>query len=247
MKRPALALSLSLLTACGPATTRGMHVADGGLFPGDAAATADAGAPDAAAPVCTETITVPVRVHLLASASTSLRATWSAAQASERLTAAAAFWAGYCLQVDEESVVTTTAEAAGEAAFASATASAPIDSLRLRDALRDTVPRAALLASGWNVFVIHDFNAPTVGVFIPDPGVQSVFVAQQRIDGTPLAPFILAHELGHALSLEHYSGADRERNLMRDDPHRLVEPVELTPAQAAAASAQAASGSPPSR
>jgi hypothetical protein len=83
-----------------------------------------------------------------------------------------------------------------------------------------------------------------VGVFVPDPGVQSIFVAQQRVDGTPLGAFVLPHEFGHSFALEHYVGADRERNLMRDDPHALVEPVLLTTEQAEAARAQARTGAP---
>lgn len=228
-----------VLGACaGPVTS-----ADGG--PSGAP---DPGAGDAGAgprlPGCTRVIEVPTRVHLLASSSASLTATWSTVEARARLGAAADFWARHCLLLVEERIVTTRAEVAGEAAFAGATASAPVDRMRLRKALSDSVPRGALLSPGWNVFVIHDFNAPAVGVYVPDPGVQSVFIAQQRLDGAPLAPFVLAHEFGHSFSLEHYVGTDRELNLMRDDPDALTGAATLTPTQVDTATMQAGSGAP---
>lgn len=199
---------------------------------------------DAATAGCGPSIRVPVRVHLMDSSVPSLDADWTPADAREHLRAAAAFWARHCIDLVEESVVTTAADPAGERAFAEATASAPVDQRRLRAALSDAVPREALLTPGWNVFVIHDFAAPALGVFVPDLGVQSIFVAQQRVDGTPLGTFVLPHEFGHSFSLAHHVDADRERNLMRDDPHFLVEPVLLTAEQAEAARAQARTGTP---
>lgn len=209
----------------------------------DAGPVADAGR-DATLPGCDKTATVSVRVHLLSSANPSLNASWTANEARASLAAASAFWARHCMALVEERVVTTVAETAGEVAFADATASAPVDRMRLRTALSAAVPRSALLRPGWNVFVIRDFKAPAMGVFVPDPGLQSIFISQQRVDGTPLDPFVLAHEFGHSFSLEHYVGTRRDQNLMRDDPHLLTEPVELTPEQREAAGAQAGSGAP---
>lgn len=229
----ALAVTSLALGACaGPVTG-----ADGGPGLGDAGS-----APTL--PGCARVIQVPTRVHLLASSSPSLNATWTADEARARLRAAADFWASHCLLLVEERIVTTRAEAAGEGAFASATASAPVDRMRLRKALSDSVPRGELLTPGWNVFVIRDFNAPSVGVYVPDLGVQSIFIAQQRVDGVPLPPLVLAHEFGHSFALEHYVGPDREQNLMRDDPDALTGPATLTPAQVDAAKAQADSGGP---
>jgi hypothetical protein len=258
--RASLLVSTAFFVACQSAPTLEPAGPDASVSTdaGQVELDADAATPPDAAPTdaayadagsdaglgCGETITVSVRVHLLGSNNASLKASWTANEAREGLAAAADFWARHCIGLVEESVVTTVAETAGEVAFAAATARAPIDRMRLRDALSDAVPRAALLNPGWNVFVIHDFNAPSVGVFVPDPGLQSIFIAQQRVDGTPLGTFVLAHEFGHSFSLEHHVGADRESNLMRDDPHLLIEPVELTPEQVGAARAQAGSGAP---
>ncbi len=229
---------LAVLAACG-GSVAGRPETDAGSTGGSL--DADAGA---TLPGCSATIVVPVRMHLLASGNASLDATWTLAEARAQLTRAADFWKQSCVLLLEEGLVSTNAEAAGEAAFAAATSSTPVDSLRLRSALSATVPRAALLTPGWNVFVIHDFAAPTIGVFIPDPGVQSIFVAQQRVDGTPLAPLILAHEFGHSFALEHYAGPNRELNLMRDDPHLLTTRAELTDGQLSTAKTQAGSGAP---
>jgi hypothetical protein len=208
----------------------------------------DAQAPDAGSVVtprdCGTSLLVPVRVHLLRSTQERLNATWTPDEARVQLGAAAEFWSRHCIALAVESVVTTPATSEGEAAFATAIAAAPVERLRLRAALSAAIPRAALLSPGWNVFVIRDFGAPALGVFVPDPGVQSIFIGQQRLDGVPLPRFVLAHEFGHSFTLLHHVGPDRERNLMRDDPQALVEPVEITPEQLRSARAQAATGSP---
>jgi hypothetical protein len=235
-----LVVLLAALTSCGGRVVGPMGT-DAGSSDGSGSV---AGGSGPTLPGCSATIVVPVRMHLLASGNPSLDATWTPAEARDELTRAADFWATSCVVLREERIVSTNAEASGEAAFAMATSSMPVDSLRLRSALSATVPRTALLTPGWNVFVIRDFAAPTIGVFIPDPGVQSIFVAQQQINGTPLAPFILAHEFGHSFSLGHYTGSNRELNLMRDDPQGLTDRVELTGEQLSTAKAQASSGNP---
>lgn len=231
-------------TEAGTGTGTEAGTIDAGTFDaGTFDAAADEGS-DGAVGDCDALLTVPVRVHLFRSTQVRLEATWTPDEARSRLGFAADFWARHCVRLVMESVVTTSATPAGEAAFATAIASVSVEMLRLRTALSAAVPRAALLAPGWNVFVIRDFGAPAVGVFVPDPGVQSIFIAQQRLDGIPLPPWVLAHEFGHSFSLAHHVGPDRARNLMRDDPHALTEPVELTPEQVQSARAQAASGSP---
>lgn len=222
------------------------------LTPDGAVTAHDAGADDAAIrdampdgqPGCTAPVPVPVRVHRVRADDESLNATWTDDEVGARVAEAADFWRTHCLAVELEDVVDTPAQPAGVDAFRAATANPPVDRMRLRAALSALVPREALLTPGWNVFAIHDFNAPAVGVYVPDPGVLSVFVAQERPDGTPLGRFILAHELGHSLSLQHYVGDGRDANLMRDDPDRLVEPVTLTESQVDGATVQARAGAP---
>lgn len=112
------------------------------------------------------------------------------------------------------------------------------------DALATVVPGGNLFFGDWDVFIIRSFGGVAGGLYIPS--IQSVIFPE--LDPTGLRDLtgsgrrILAHELGHSLSLQHVA-CPPEGNLMApgcEAPNRTL----LTAAQIAQVRQQAATGRP---
>ncbi len=112
------------------------------------------------------------------------------------------------------------------------------------DALTAVVPGGNLFFGDWDVFMIRSFGGVAGGIYLPS--IQSVIFPE--LDPTGLRDLtgsgrrILAHELGHSLSLQHVA-CPPEGNLMApgcDAPDRTL----LTAAQIAQVRQQAATGRP---
>ena len=106
-----------------------------------------------------------------------------------------------------------------------------------RTAVHSTYPLERKLTPGWNVFSIHRM---AFGGGVYNGGTQSVLIGETSPRGG-INPSILAHELGHSLSLQH----SRERFNLMSGRQPGVEPMDktrLSPEQIAGARAVAKSG-----
>lgn len=187
---------------------------------------------------CTDLLTVPVRVHLLRSDVASLDADLPESELPRLFAAVDEIWAQACIHFELESTITETVSADGAAQFEAAT-----DMMMVADALTALLPRDAMLDPGVNVFVIRDLGSLRAGGRYFEP-LDSVVWSDTRMDGSRTSPAILAHELGHSLSLTHYDGPGFEQNLMQAGGPGVDISMsrELTADQVAAARAQAATG-----
>jgi len=186
-----------------------------------------------------EWLFLPVRVHRLSSAVDHLNGTMNDEAIAEYLAHVNALWAQACIQFELESVVESTATAQGEAVFTAAVET-PVKG-GVANALSSVVPSQDLLEKGWNVVLIRSFGVPASGYYNSE--ADAVFFAEGKNPNNPTHPTILAHELGHALGLPHYSGPGVEVNMMHaGGGGKPEESIELTADQIAAARAQAATG-----
>ena len=108
-------------------------------------------------------------------------------------------------------------------------------------ALATLIAPEDLLDWGWNVVIIRDFGVGAAGYY--QSSIDAAFFAQGKYPQKPTHPTILAHELGHSLSLPHYDGDGVEVNMMHAGGGGVVEEsIELTVEQVDAARAQAVTG-----
>jgi hypothetical protein len=199
-----------------------------------------AAAPDAAI-VCTGArawISVPVRIQLIQSDDATFTAHASAAEVAAVVDAADGLWAQACVRFAIESTVVAPTDPALVAAYRDALASH--DLMTVSRALGALLPDAAALDPGVNVYVFGGLGMPRLGRYFSN--LDAVAWADQKPDGEPTQPVLLAHELGHALALEHYTGDDPEHNLMTASGGDPTLMTQLTAEQIDAARAQAATG-----
>ena len=187
-----------------------------------------------------EEIVLPLRVHLLRSSQVeSLNAPLTVEQAQTLVRDINEVWAQGNVRwsvdvfVEEDAIVTPNVSSAfnGERA---------VDFPVLLEAIGGD-PHAA----GWDVYLVRDFlNAGFSGVYFGRTGIAFARLADEN-DVIDLANFgtrVLAHELGHSLSLQHVT-CPPEGNLMAPGCPGEVR-TRLTGAQVAAARAQALRGQP---
>ncbi len=151
-----------------------------------------AGPPDNRLP----TLRLPVRVHVLSSRLAPFAGTFSDAQVGRLLDRANEVWAAADIEWQLESVVRESAES--EDALEQALQGAiPLTT----DLLASVFPKGQF-SDGWDVFVVRDLSV--IGV----PGVYFStvpMVVSSEVDPSGLGDpgRILAHELGHSLTLLH--------------------------------------------
>ena len=106
------------------------------------------------------------------------------------------------------------------------------------------LPRQNLLTGEWDVFLAHSFGGITGGLYFPDiPAALSAELDPEgRRELTRATARILAHELGHSLSLPHVP-CTTAGNLMSPGCE-AADRTRLTEAQVEAARRQAEAGRP---
>ena len=186
-----------------------------------------------------QNITLDVRVHLLRSTESGpLNATLDEAAVATLMEGVNAIWEPAGITWRVESVID---EAAGNTADYERALRGEIPvTIELISAV---IPRD-MLSGGWDVFVINDLGSVAAGIYLGFiPAVlfaENGPVGAQAPDG--IGPRILAHELGHSLSLVHVP-CTPEGNLMAPGcPSQ--DRTRLTAGQISAVRAQASAGRP---
>jgi len=202
-----------------------------------------------------EELVLPVRVHLLsAEVAEELNAASTEEEIRQRFVAVNEIWKQAGIRWEIESIVSETA--ANQDAYARwIELDDRRDQRKRRPVMMGLLSPEHRLRDGWNVYVIRRFPVPASGVYFPELG--SVLDTELGPRGETHAT-ILAHELGHALSLAHTRGV--AKNVMRaggrrpttaaggeppsesEDPPPPRDPAqftELTDEQITAARAQA--------
>ena len=185
---------------------------------------------------------VPIRFHLLRSEILNLNATFSENQISTLLADAQQLWNQACIRLVIEAVVENRLTPMQEMDYIQR--KDELEASGFRQLMLDVMPRSNLLRPGWNVMVFRAFERFSSGVYFSE--IPSVLFAERLPEaaGSGLnPPIILAHEIGHALSLRHYEGADVDQNLMNVDiMQNQMTGTYLTPSQIEQARASAQSG-----
>ena len=187
-------------------------------------------------------VEVPIRFHLLRSEILNLTATFSESQVATLVADAQQLWDQACIRLVIESVIENPLTAMQEMDYNRR--KDEVEAAGFSQLMKNVMPRSNLLRPGWNVMVFRAFERFSSGVYFSD--IPSVLVAERLPDaaGSRLnPPIILAHEIGHALSLRHYDGVDVDQNLMNVDiMQNQMTGIQLTPSQIEQARASAQSG-----
>lgn len=224
---------------------QGMVAADGsmdGMSPNDQQIQlSDLGSSDD----CTEGlpwVEVPIRFHLLRSEILNLNATFSESDISTLVADAQQLWDQACIRLVVETVIENPLTAMQEMDYNQR--KDEVEASGFRQLMLNAMPRNNLLRPGWNVMVFRAFERFSSGVYFSE--IPSVLFAERlpaAAGSTPNPAIILAHEIGHALSLRHYEGEDVAQNLMNVDiMQNQMTGIYLTPNQIEQARASAQSG-----
>lgn len=192
----------------------------------------------ATAPQEPDTLVLDVRVHLLTSPdSEALTTTFSEEEVIPLFQEVNRVWDQAGIEWSVEEVVAVEARN-GEEFEAIIRGDAPPDARVFQGA----IPADRLSGEAWNVFLIRDLGGFAGGIYFP--GLPAVLQPEldpfgvRGVDGALVR--ILAHELGHALSLPHVP-CTGSGNLMAPGC-AAGDRTRLAPEQIEAARAQAASG-----
>lgn len=112
---------------------------------------------------------------------------------------------------------------------------------RILTGIAEDIERAG---DGWDVLLINRFGGGASGLYL-GRAVQMLVFSERTPSREENHPNVLAHELGHSLTLPHYDGEGFETNVMRAGGQGLGGPatlLDLTPDPIDAARARAASG-----
>lgn len=112
-----------------------------------------------------------------------------------------------------------------------------------RKTMTSVYPKDNLLKNGWNIFFISDLGVMPTGVYHAET---QCLIVGQKSDHEDLNPSIVAHELGHSLSLPHTTEL---YNLMavKQEGIKPEEKIRLTQKQIDQARSQAEKKTPFSR
>ncbi|MFV1987003.1 MAG: hypothetical protein ACC682_06965 [Gemmatimonadota bacterium] len=151
-----------------------------------------AGPPDPGLP----TLRLPVRVHVLSSRLANIAGTFSDQEVAALLARVNEIWAQGDVEWQLESVVREPAEA--EDAFEQALQGV----IPLTSTLLASVFPRGQLSSAWDVFIVRDLTV-TGGPGVYFPSIPMVVTSEIDPAGLGDPGRILAHELGHSLTLSH--------------------------------------------
>lgn len=184
-----------------------------------------------------QTLELPVRVHVLSSSIGSFDAASSDAEVQSLIARVNEIWTPADIRWQLESIVREPVDNEAELAAALG-GQIPLTSALLASIL----PRDRLLSGRWDVFLVRDLGAAVgaPGIFFSDlPGVLSSEVDPAGVNDPGR---ILAHELGHSLTLEHVP-CTPAGNLMAPGC-ASSDRTRLTESQVAATRTQASTGRP---
>jgi hypothetical protein len=198
----------------------------------------DSGPSEIVAPARLE-IALRVRVHLLSSEFAPLSTELTEDEVVTVFGRVNAIWQQALIRWEVESILRE--EALNEDAFAAMlSGQIPVTD----DVIASALPRGNMLSGEWDVFLIRTLGGIAGGIYFP--GIPATLSAELDQDGqrqlTRATARILAHELGHSLSLPHVQ-CTPAGNLMSPGCE-AADRTRLTEAQVQAARQQALTGHP---
>lgn len=193
-------------------------------------------APPSDTPLATATLELPIRIHVLSSRLTAFDATFTDQEVEALMRRVNNIWSQTKIVWTLESITRETVDAEDQLELA-IQGGVPVTS----EVLAAVVPRGQLFSGKWDVFIVRDLAAArSPGIYFPSiPAVVSSEVDPAGL-GDPGR--ILAHELGHSLTLAHVP-CTVAGNLMSPGCNSEVR-TGLTPLQSQQARAQAERGRP---
>lgn len=187
-----------------------------------------------------ETITLPVRVHLLASKITTLDAEFSPAQARDLVARTNDIWAQAGIQWRVDSILSDSMTHQADSIFTAVTLSGGTIP---QDLFERMVPDDRIPGGGFDIFVLHDLAIFGIqGIY--QPQIPAVFGSETTGVYGWGNQDILAHELGHALGLRHVPCTPDGDLMVPGSCDRGTDPTHLTATQIDDARAQAEQGVP---
>jgi hypothetical protein len=198
----------------------------------------DSGPAEIVAPA-RDLITLRVRVHLLSSDFAPLSTELTEDEVVTVFGRVNAIWQQALIRWEIESILRE--DALNEDAFAAMmSGQVPVS----EDIIASALPRENLLSGEWDVFLIRTLGGITGGIYFP--GIPAALSAELDPDGqrelTRATARILAHELGHSLSLPHVACTSAGNLMSPGCP--AADRTKLSEDQVEAARQQALTGHP---
>jgi hypothetical protein len=198
----------------------------------------DSGPAEIVAPA-RDLITLRVRVHLLSSDFAPLSTELTEDEVVTVFGRVNAIWQQALIRWEIESILRE--DALNEDAFAAMmSGQVPVS----EDIIASALPREHLLSGEWDVFLIRTLGGITGGIYFP--GIPAALSAELDPDGqrelTRATARILAHELGHSLSLPHVACTSAGNLMSPGCP--AADRTKLSEDQVEAARQQALTGHP---